>query len=147
MADEIPVACCLSDEELRLREATLVAQFKMANTSTAELGDGYLFLPGDKQSLAVVSDLILAERECCPLLRVQLAAEPKMGPLTVTVTGPAGTKDFLKTIFYRLKESTRRMTGACSGSYYNFKSQISATRSWPKLWCFFFCTRRNPAFL
>ena len=101
MTDEIPVACCLSNEELRIREATLVAQFKMAVVSSKELGDGYSFhLPGDKQSLAVVSDLILAERECCPFLRFQLAAEPRMGPLTVTVTGPAGTKDFLKTIFF-----------------------------------------------
>jgi hypothetical protein len=30
MSDHIPVACCLSDVELRQREATLLAQFKSA---------------------------------------------------------------------------------------------------------------------
>ena len=50
MADEIPVACCLSDEELRNREATLLAEFRSALVTTEELSDGYLFrIPGDKQ--------------------------------------------------------------------------------------------------
>ena len=37
MSDEIPVACCLSDSELRIREATLFAQFKAAVIESAEL--------------------------------------------------------------------------------------------------------------
>ena len=51
MADEIPVACCLSDEELRNREATLLAEFKFPLVTTEELPDGYLFrIPGDPSS-------------------------------------------------------------------------------------------------
>jgi hypothetical protein len=97
MADEIPVACCLSDEELRKREATLLAQFKSALVTTDELADGYLFrIPGDKKWIAVVADLIMAERECCPFLRFELVAEPGMGPITLRMTGPPGTKDFIK---------------------------------------------------
>ena len=50
MDDEIPVACCLSDEEMRNREATLLAQFKSALVTTEEVSDGYLFrIPGDKK--------------------------------------------------------------------------------------------------
>ena len=101
MADEIPIVCSLTNEELRDREATLLAQFKTAVTATEELADGFCFhLPGDKKWFAVVADLVLAERECCPFLRFQLAAEPKMGPLILTVTGPAGAKEFLKTILF-----------------------------------------------
>ncbi len=97
MADEIPVACCLSDEELRNREATLLAEFKSALVTTEELPDGYLFrIPGDKKWMAVAAELIVAERECCPFLRFELVAEPGMGPVTVRVTGPSGTKDFLE---------------------------------------------------
>lgn len=97
MAADTPIACCLSDAELRQREATLIAQFKSAITTTEELADGYVFrIPGDKKSLAVVSDVILAERECCPFLKFDLTAEPNLGPLTLRVTGPAGTKEFLK---------------------------------------------------
>jgi hypothetical protein len=99
MADEIPVACCLSNEELRTREATLLAQFKSALLTTEELADGYLFrIPGDKKWLAVAAELIAAERECCPFLRFELTAEPAMGPVTVRMTGRAGTKEFLKSI-------------------------------------------------
>ena len=97
---DIPVACALSDAELRQREATLLAQFKSAITATAELAGGYLFrIHGDEKCLALVSDLILAERECCPFLRFDLTAEPNLGPLTLRVTGPPGTKEFLKSIF------------------------------------------------
>ena len=97
MADEIPVACCLSDEELRNREATLLAEFKSALVTTEELSDGYLSrIPGDKKWIAIAAELIVAERECCPFLRFERVAEPGMGPVTVRVTGPSGTKEFLK---------------------------------------------------
>lgn len=99
MSDEIPVACCLSDEELRSREATLLAQFRSSLIGADELSGGYVFrVPGDKKSLALVADLILAERECCPFLKFELTAEPQMGPLALRVTGPNGTKEFLRTI-------------------------------------------------
>ena len=100
MPDEIAVACRLTNEELRNREATLLAQFKSALLATQELSDGYAFhVPGQKKWLAVVADLIQAERECCPFLTFELTAQPKMGPLLLRVTGPSGTKQFLKTLF------------------------------------------------
>lgn len=96
---EIPVACCLTDEELRNREATLLAQFRLALIATEELADCYQFrIPGDKKWLVVAAELIAAERECCPFLRFELTAEPAMGPVTVRMTGPSGTKAFLKSI-------------------------------------------------
>jgi len=58
MADEIPIACCLSDEELRRREATLLAQFKSALVTTEELRDGHLFqIPGDRKTIEVAAEL------------------------------------------------------------------------------------------
>lgn len=99
MVSELPVACCLSDAELRNREATLLAQFGSALINTEEIEDGCAFrVPGDRKCLAVAADLILAERECCPFLTFQLTAEPTTGPLTLRVTGPVGTKEFLRTI-------------------------------------------------
>ena len=95
-----PVACCLTDSEFRKREATLLAQFKSAVIATEELPDGYVFrVPGDKRSMNVVWQLIVAERECCPFLTFELTAQPNMGQVSVRVTGPVGTKDFLKTNF------------------------------------------------
>jgi hypothetical protein len=101
MSDEVPVACCLSDEELRNREATLLARFKSAVVGTEEFADGYAFqVPGDKKSFVLVVDLILAERECCPFLTFHVTAAPRMGPIILRVTGPDGTKEFLKTILF-----------------------------------------------
>jgi len=45
-----------------------------------------------------VADLIIAERECCPFLTFELTAEPKMGALTIRITGPESTKQFLRSI-------------------------------------------------
>ena len=99
MVDDNPVVCCLSDAELRQREATLLAQFKSALTASEELPDGYAFrIPGEKKWLALVADLIIAERECCPFLTFQLTAKPKMGALIVRITGPEGTKQSLRSI-------------------------------------------------
>jgi len=53
---------------------------------------------GDIKSIALVTELIMAERECCPFLKFELSLEPGMGPVSVRMTGPAGTKEFLKPI-------------------------------------------------
>ena len=99
MSDDNPVACSLTDAELRQREATLLAQFKSALTATVEIADGYAFrIPGENRWLTLVADLIIAERECCPFLRFELTAEPKMGAFTIRITGPEGTKQFLRSI-------------------------------------------------
>ena len=98
-SNDIRVACSLSDAELRKREATLIAQFKSALIAIEELPDGYAFrIPGDKKSIALVAELIVAERECCPFLTFELTAQPNMGPVLVRVTGPSGAKGFLETI-------------------------------------------------
>jgi hypothetical protein len=92
--------CSLSDAERREREATLLTRFKSGVIATDEFHDGYSFrIPGDKDWLALVAELMIAERECCPFLTFQLTAEPQMGALTIRITGPDGTKEFLKSAF------------------------------------------------
>jgi hypothetical protein len=107
MSEDIRVACCLSNAELRKRVATLLVRFESAVIATEELPDGYVLqVPGGKKWMGVVWEAIAAERECCPFLTFQLTAQPNMGPVSVRVTGPAGTKDFLKTILCNSEEST-----------------------------------------
>ena len=99
-SDDIPIACCLTTAELREREATLLAQFRSAVIGTEELRDGYAFrVPGDGKWIAIIAQIIVAERECCPFLTFEFVAQPIMGPVIVRVTGPAGTKDFLKAVW------------------------------------------------
>ena len=75
--------------------------------ATEELPDGYAFhVSGDKKGIAVVAELIVAERECCPFLAFEVAALPNMGPVIVRVTGPAGAKEFLRTVLHKTEGST-----------------------------------------
>jgi hypothetical protein len=98
-SDDISIACCLTSAELREREATLLAQFRSAVIGTEELRDGYAFrVPGDGKWIGLIAQLIVAERECCPFLAFEVAALPNMGPVIVRVIGPAGTKEFLRTV-------------------------------------------------
>jgi len=98
--EDTPITCLLTSEELRTREATLLAQFRSAVVSTEDLANGYAFrVRGDAKSIVVTAELIVAERECCPFLMFEFAAYPKMGPVVVRMTGPNGTKEFLKGVF------------------------------------------------
>jgi hypothetical protein len=97
--DKLPIACSLTSPELREREATLLAQFGAAIIKTEELQDGCAFrIPGDGDSFRQVVELIVAERECCPFLVFEVSALPNMGPVTVRVSGPTGTKEFLSSL-------------------------------------------------
>jgi hypothetical protein len=102
----VPIACRLSDPELRKRETALLAQFKSGVLSTEELPDGYAFrILGDKKGMELVCELILAERECCPFLTFELTAQPNMGPVNLRATGPDGSKEVLKTFLCNFENS------------------------------------------
>ena len=95
-----PIACSLTTAELREREATLLAQFRSVVVETEELQDGFAFhLTGEGKLIALIAELIVAERECCPFLTFELVALPNKGPLIVRVTGPDGTKEFVRSVF------------------------------------------------
>jgi hypothetical protein len=105
--DKLPIACSLASAELREREATLLAQFRAAVVKTEELQDGYAFrIPGDGERIRRVAELIVAERECCPFLVFEVSALPNMGPVTVRVSGPTGTKEFLSRLLGLPGEAT-----------------------------------------
>ena len=98
--DTIPILCSLTSAELREREATLLAHFRSAVLETEELQGGFTFrLTGDGKLIGLIAELIVAERECCPFLTFEVVALPNKGPVTVRVTGPAGTKEFVRSVF------------------------------------------------
>jgi hypothetical protein len=104
--DDPPTVCTLTPAEFRDREATILAQFRSAVIETEELQEGYAFrLPGDCQSLGLIAELIVAERECCPFLAFEVFALPNMGPVIVRVSSPAGTKEFLKSVLCKPEAS------------------------------------------
>ena len=110
---DVPVACRLSDAELRKREATLIAEFKSSVMAIEELPNGYAFcVAPDKKSIAIAEELIAAERECCPFLTFEVVAQPNRESASLRVTGPSGTKEFVKAIFALPKSLSKDLTEA-----------------------------------
>jgi hypothetical protein len=106
-SDNMPVACSLTSVEFRDREATLLQKFRSAVAETEQLQDGYAFhLSGDSQCIGLIAELMVAERQCCPFLTFELVALPQKGPVIVRVTGPAGTREFLRTLLCKTGEPT-----------------------------------------
>ena len=47
----------------------------------------------------MVARVVDAERACCRFLRFTITVEPDDGAITLEVTGPPGTGDFLAALF------------------------------------------------
>lgn len=67
---------------------------------TKEIGGGFAYrFPSQGNWVAELTQLITFERECCPFRQFDLRLEPANGPIWLELTGPEGTKDFLKSLF------------------------------------------------
>lgn len=97
---EPPIACSLTDSEFQQRRANLLKTLQGAVLETRELGDGFAYrFPSEANWIAQLAQLITVERECCPFLQFDLRLEPENGPIWLELTGPEGTKEFLKSLF------------------------------------------------
>jgi hypothetical protein len=99
MTKELPVACTLSSAELQLRRATILQRIKADVINVTELESGFRFaFSGTRDQIQRLGALIELEHECCPFLQFQLTVESGDGPALLELTGPEGTKEFLKTL-------------------------------------------------
>ena len=96
MKSDLPIACTLTPDQLRKgREALLPGIIARAMRSD-RLDDGFRFhFTPDDGLIPAIAAMIDAERRCCRFLRFMLTAEPGEGSLTLEVTGPPGTAEFL----------------------------------------------------
>ncbi|HEX2253063.1 MAG TPA: hypothetical protein VHQ65_07340 [Thermoanaerobaculia bacterium] len=94
-----PIACSLSESHLReRRDGPLAALVALADQRQwMESGARLRFL-SDREVLALLHQVVDAERQCCRFLRFRVTYEPDLGPLELEITGPPGTRDFLETI-------------------------------------------------
>ena len=95
MAD-LPVACTLSPAALKARKANLLKALLDRADERRELPDGYrLRFAAEGDMLSEIARTVDAERQCCRFLRFTVTVEPDDGPITLDLTGPAGTREFL----------------------------------------------------
>jgi hypothetical protein len=99
-ASTLPVACGLTEVELRERRALLLERAGRAVSELRELPDGYAYrFPEGDEWLAELAEIIRLERRCCPFLGFRLSVGPGGGPVWLELTGPPGTKEFLASLF------------------------------------------------
>jgi hypothetical protein len=97
---DLPVACSLTAVELQERRRQVLQNVRSAVVEVKELDDGYGYrFPSDGRWISELTNLIELERQCCPFMRFNLRLEPDQGPIWLELSGPAGTKDFLNTLF------------------------------------------------
>jgi hypothetical protein len=96
----LPVACSLTTNELQERSQHVLQKVRAALVEIKELENGYAYrLPSDGAWIGELANLVNLERQCCLFLRFNIIVEPDNGPIWLELTGPSGTKDFLKSIF------------------------------------------------
>ena len=92
---DVPIACTLTAAELQERRDGLLPGLLGRALARHPVANGYLWVLAPADDLSAVSPVIDTERRCCRFLRFALTAEPDGGPISLEVTGPPGTREFL----------------------------------------------------
>ena len=99
MAD-LPVACSLDPGALAARREGLLCELVRRAYTRQDLANGLrLSFATTDDTFGLVMRTVDLERRCCRFLRFQITVEPEAGPISVELTGPAGTREFLSALF------------------------------------------------
>ena len=92
----LPIACTLTPAAVRARREGLLADLLNRAVNREELEDGKrLHFVADDETLLAITRTVNAERQCCRFLRFRVIVEPDGGPVSLELTGPPGTREFL----------------------------------------------------
>ena len=96
MTTNLPIACTLSSDDLRARRESLIPGLMERAEEIEPIEGGYRlrFAPAPN-IVAAIAETIELERHCCRFFRFDLTVDPGLGPITLRITGPAGTQQFL----------------------------------------------------
>ena len=97
---ELPAACSLMPAELQERRSGLLAKVRTAKSNVTELNDGFRYeFSLEGEVLDEITRLIQLEHQCCPFLTFRLTIEAGADSVSLELTGPSGTKEFLAETF------------------------------------------------
>ena len=93
---ELPIVCTLGPDALRARRQGLLTALVQQSSGTEVLPDGLRlrFVPSG-ETLSKITETVEAERHCCRFLRFAITVEPDEGAITLDLTGPEGTREFV----------------------------------------------------
>jgi hypothetical protein len=86
----------LAPDALRVRREDLLTELLRESTGHELLPEGFrLRFTPSAETLARIARAVEAERHCCRFLRFTITVEPDDGPVTLDLTGPQGTREFV----------------------------------------------------
>jgi hypothetical protein len=92
----------LSPAALEARRQNLLSALASRADRRGALPDGYrLQFAAHGDVLSAIAEAVDAERQCCRFVRFTVTVEPDDGPISLDLTGPAGTQEFLAAMFER----------------------------------------------
>ena len=98
--NDLPVACTLSPDALSARRQGLLTALLRSAEHHDELANGHrLSFTATDETLALIMKTVSADRQCCQFLQFQITVAPGGGSVTLELTGPEGTREFLSAMF------------------------------------------------
>jgi hypothetical protein len=97
-----PLACNLSiftPEQRHEHEENCWRLFHQASNIRELPGGLALHLPNERGTLSLATEFVTREAQCCPFLDFDLHWEPPYGHVELSITGPEGSREFLKAEF------------------------------------------------
>lgn len=96
---DLPIVCTLTPDTIRTRREELLPRLLREAQSHEELADGHrLRFAASAGTLSTIARVVDAERQCCRFLRFGITVDPDDGPITVDLTGPPGTREFVSAL-------------------------------------------------
>lgn len=102
MSTQIPLACNMDvfTPEQRENHIGVTTQLVKTIQSAREIQNGYEFrFPNESQYISGIAEFIVNERLCCPFLEFGLNVKSNDPSVTLSLTGPVGTQEFLRAEF------------------------------------------------
>jgi hypothetical protein len=97
---EPPIACTLTEAELRERRRTILDSVRNAALDVTPLPLGYAYrFNSTSEMLAELVRLVELERQCCPFLTFRITVPADRQPLCLDITGPPDAKAVIAGFF------------------------------------------------
>lgn len=99
---ETPLICNMDIFTPAQREAHVLTTTQLLQTlrGVQETENGYeLMFPNETECISRIAEFISNERLCCPFLKFTLTIFSSSEPVTLSLTGPLGTQEFLRAEF------------------------------------------------
>ena len=92
----LPIFCSLTPDALDARKKGLLAALLSQSTGREPLAEGLrLRFEASRETLSNIVQVVDAERRCCRFLRFTITVEPDEAAVTLDLTGPPGSGEFV----------------------------------------------------